>query len=212
MYKNNTRLCSLTENVTDTKICNLDDDITIHSLLWFSPAEDVSGLQIIVEDGRTLSVKECQSTGELPDQPPDTKLWMRLDWIGRQVIPQSSSVAELHHDGQLPHGVLELVEVGHDELMLEPDEDRRLLLGHFLISDAAESLHGHLVSLLAVGFPLLQGAEIHTGEGSRPDSLDLLEVSVLRVLADGPLHLQVNTAVYLVSSTDVLATEFDSRR
>ena len=101
--------------------------------------------------------------------------------MGSEPIPQSSLVAELHHDGQLPLGVLEVVEVGHDELMLQSDEDHRLLLGHFSVRNAGESLHSNLVSLLGVGFLLLHRAEVNTPEGSRPESFDFLEISVLRV-------------------------------
>ena len=46
--------CFLTEDVADTKVSNLDPDFTILTRL----AEDVGGLQIIVEDGRMLTVEE----------------------------------------------------------------------------------------------------------------------------------------------------------
>ena len=53
-----------------------------------------------------------------------------------------------HHDGQLTLGVLEVVEVGHDEVMLQSVEDLHLLLGHFGVRDAEEPLrlHGNFVS------------------------------------------------------------------
>ena len=46
----------LTEDVTDTKIGYLDIDKTVNS--WFTPAEDVGRLQVIVADRRMLTVEE----------------------------------------------------------------------------------------------------------------------------------------------------------
>ena len=184
-------LRSLTKDVTDTKVGNLDPDST----LSISLAEDVGRLQVIVEDCRMLTMEERQSSGELPDQPPDIKLGIWLVWIGRQVVPQRSSVAVLHHNGELSFGVLEKVEVGHDVLMLELDEDHCLLLGHFCVSKAEESFHSNLVSFLSVGFLLLQGAETNTPKGSRPESFDFLEVSILRVVVDYPEEFLHNTRV-----------------
>ena len=51
-------LCRLTEDVTDTKISNLDLDGTFTSYRMFGPAEDVGGLQVVVADGRMLTVEE----------------------------------------------------------------------------------------------------------------------------------------------------------
>ena len=52
---------SITEDVTETKIGNLDHDRAIPSLCCLSLAEDVGRLQVIVTDGRMLTVEERQS-------------------------------------------------------------------------------------------------------------------------------------------------------
>ena len=92
-------ICLFTQNVTDTKVSNLDVNKTI---IRASLAEDVGRLEVVVKNGRMLTVEERQSCRELTDQSPNTKFWKWLDCMGRQVILQGSLVAVLHHNAKIP--------------------------------------------------------------------------------------------------------------
>ena len=53
------RICLyLTQDIADTEISNLDSNGTINSWLRFSFTENVCRLEVIVEDGRMLTVEE----------------------------------------------------------------------------------------------------------------------------------------------------------